>query len=282
MPPASSTPEPLPVIATLVLLNGGSSSTKKLPGRKARYDFRLVQKAGIAGRPAHVREYTSLEVFHGEQADLAQSPARMQILVRLHEIDPANAAKSALGAFVRHLANPKEKMRAAQELVDLLQVEITRLEEVSKCGDPEPSDETSDGDQEGNGPRTPREERAMMLRRSPEEYVRHLLRDEYQIPDVQVLNNLDGMIEAVLNFEEERGDFEPKAEGEEGGTPTEPPAASGDSTPPQTPPEPGAPYTAEGLAQMPIDDLKAVAAKLGCRGGNRRTMAKNILEKQAQ
>jgi len=283
--PSSNASEPiLPVIATLILLNGGSSTIKKVPGRKARYDFKLVQRAGPNGRAAHVREYTSLEVFHVEQADISQSHVRMQVLVRLHEIDPVQGAKSAVAALIRHLMAPQAKSVVAMELRNALQLEIERLKEVSAPDEPSGSTCADDAEAPGDqpGPRTEREIRGMELRRCGEEFVRHLLREEYQIEDVPVLNNLDGMVEAILNFEGERGYFGASE-------PAQPaPAAVNQSAAPQ-PVSAGVgsggaagtdSFTAESLGTMPIDELKALSIKLGCRTGNRRTMVRDILDRQ--
>jgi hypothetical protein len=279
MPPSQS-PAAGPVIATLVLLGAGSSTTKKVPGRKGRYDFTLTRNAGPGGKSAHVREYTSLEVFHAEQADIALSAVRMVILLRLHEINPAAAAKSAVTGFIRHLAPPLDKIKLATELRDLLQNEIDRLKEVSGAAEPEEKmPEPAADDPKQAGPRTPRENRTMELRRCPEEYVRHLVREEYQIPDVKVLNNMEGMIEAILEFETLRGDFEPKAEGAQT-TPSVPPATIGTSEPSNT--TALGTLTPEALEQMPIEELKTLAATLNCRGGNRRTMVRDILDKRAK
>jgi hypothetical protein len=89
------------------------------------------------------------------------------------------------------------------------------------------------------------------------------------------------MVEAILNYEKERGDFDPPPAGGKAEAPPPSPFAE-DETNLITMPRPASPgtHTPESLARMPIDELKALASRLECRSGNRRTMVKDVLNKQ--
>lgn len=263
-----------PVLASIVLLNGGSSASKRIPGKTRPHIFSHRAGAGIHGKNAHVREYTSLEEFHKDQTDLAQSLVRLPFVVRLYAIDPIQAAKSSVAAFVKFLHNAPSKLKHAQEIREVLDKEIARLTALTEAP---PEEEGEPAEPPAEIDRSPRAIRAAELRRSGEEFVRHTLRDLYQIEGVATLNNLDGMITAILDQEEGMGLFEPQSPA---ASAPEAPAAS--TEPATTPAASGGRPTAEVLSQMPIDELKALASKLNCRTGNRRTMVHDILAAQGK
>jgi hypothetical protein len=201
--PLVHTTQSPPVLVTLVLVGAGSAASAKVCGLRGRYSFVRREGAGLQGRPGHVRDYSDMAVFHAEQEDLALSPVRPRLLVRQYVHDPVAAARSTLQALVTaHVPGKKDALADLRARCDQAWHEIDDAQAAAASAAATPAQDETEPTFV-----SPRQRRSNILHHAGELEVRKLVEETYKIPDVPVVHNFAGMIAAVLDFEEERGDF---------------------------------------------------------------------------
>lgn len=245
------------VAASLVLHSGGGAHQIIVRGRKGRHTFIKRQGVGQLGKHAHVLEFTEGAEFERVEEDLRFGRPVQIIVAKIGAAQP----------WMSNVRPPSEESEPETEAE-------TESEE--------------DGGEESAPPVNEKKAaRERELRRMGEEYVRAILTDglvsgsseplpSYHLEGVPKLNNLEGMIAAILAHEEGLGLFV-EEKPTETGTQSEP-VKSEQTTNPESTPTP-ATHTHSGLMRMPMPDLHALANSMSVAITTRKKMAEEILAK---
>ncbi len=300
-------PAPLPVLITLVLLYGGSSQLVQVPGKKRRYPFVRKNGLGPKGAPAHIREYADLATFQQEEEDIRSTRLQLVIVTRMGEADRFESARSAIARVIEDPVGGPVRLR--ERLGSLHAIMAPHLPPPSQ-----PEAETSEteaavtaSEDEPSVDRMKRKERERELRRMGESDVRDLVKDVYGLEGVKTLENLDGMIAAVLDHEQTLGVFDPPPLKAATAAQAPPPVRAAQAAPPPPapvpasnpppPPVPVAPppatapsptagatttHNEASLSALPYEEIVKAAAGLGIPRGAKKALIAAILEKQGK
>lgn len=181
-----------PVVATLILKCAGMARQRITIAGRRHIDF--LYRRGVG----HIREYTDLATFHREEAAIREIfKPHFNIRTLIGSVSGQESIKAALSAFIADTTGHRPtKYAKLSDLRAMIETEMARLEKSGIGKEPEPPIDTA----QPTAREIEIEQRRAFLRRVGEFEVRKLV-EGYEIQGIQILNNFEGLMDAIIDFE---------------------------------------------------------------------------------